>query len=110
MATVAVVGDGRWGWAPGRQPQSRGGGPEDVVVGQGPAVDVPEHALVCRGTRAVVDQLTRTQPDDPVPVAPRQVEEVQVDDGRDAQFAVDALEIAHDLVRCRRVEGCDRLV
>src|SRR6187551_3793528 len=110
MAIVAVAWGGRWGWEPGRQPPSRRRGPEDVVVGQGPAVDVPEHVLVCRGTRAVIDQLTRTQSDGPVPVAPGQVQEVQVDDGGDAQIAVDALEIAHDLVRCRRVEGCDRLV
>ena len=65
--------------------------PQDVVGGQGTAVDVPEDLLVGRGTRAVVDQLPGTQPDDAVAVAPRQVEEVQVDDGRDAQLAVDAL-------------------
>ena len=62
------------------------------------------------GAGAVVDELTGAQPDDALAVDLGEVEEVEVDDRRDAQLAVDALEVAHDDVAGRRVEAGHGLV
>ena len=59
---------------------------------------------------AVVDQLAGAQADDALAVDLGQVKEVEVDDGGDAQLAIDALQVAHDDVAGGRVEARDRLV
>ena len=101
-------------WAAARLGRRRGrhvtGAPSRSSAIEGSAVDVLEHRLVGLGTGAVVNEPTRSQTDDPVAVGACEVQEVEVDDGRDAQLAVDALEIAHHLVGGGRVERRDRLV
>src|SRR5688572_5196852 len=82
----------------------------EVVGGQGAPVDVAEDRLVGLGCGAVVDELARAEPDDPLPVDLREIEEVEVDDRRDAELAVDALEVAHDDVARGRVEARHRLI
>ncbi len=79
--------------------------PIDVVGGQRAAVDVAEDVLVGLRAGPVVDELAAAQADDALAVDLGQVEEVQVDDGGDAQLAVDALQVAHDHVAGRRVEA-----
>ena len=87
-----------------------GGLAHEVVGGQRAAVDVAEDVLVGLGARAVVDELAGAQADDALAVDLGQVEEVEVDDGGDAELAVDALQVAHDDVAGGRVEAGHRLV
>ncbi len=82
----------------------------DVVRGERATVDVAEDAFVGLVAGAVVDELPRAKPDDPLAVDLGQVEEVEVHDRRDAELLVDASQVAHHDVAGGRVEARDRLV
>ena len=69
-----------------------------------------EHGGVGLAAGAVEHDRTGAQADDAVGVRRGQVEEVQVDDRRDPQLAVDPLQVAHHHVARRRVERCNRFV
>src|SRR5918992_3950278 len=67
---------------------------ENVVGGQRSAVDIAEHTLVSVCAATIEHELAGAQPDDPLAVPLGEIEEVQVDDRRDAQVAVDSLQVA----------------
>src|SRR5699024_7438019 len=77
---------------------------QQILFRKLPSVDLPKILISHLLRRAVVDQLAVLEADDALAVLAGQVEEVQVDQGGDAQLAVDAHQIAHDLVGGHRVE------
>ena len=90
---------------PGRQPARPG-----RRRGQRTSVDVTEYVLIGLAAGAVVDQFALPHADDAIAIDLGQIQEVQVDDRRDAEVAIDALKIAHDDMGGWRVEAGDRLV
>ena len=83
---------------------------EDVIRGERATVDVAEDVLVGFAAGAIEHEVAAAQAHDALRVDTGKVEEVEVDDGGDAELAVDALKVAHDDVGRGRVERGHGLV